>query len=103
MSESPKADSTARGAVFTLAGSVIGILLSLLTVRLLARTLGPTLKGGYDTLAATTGIGVTLFSLCLYTGVTYAVARNPKAKTRKLAELLIGVSLIQGLVAFGIL
>ena len=84
-----------RSGIHTLATSAASVLISLAASILVARSLGPTAKGGYDLMLASGALASLLLGFSLAFGATYTVARRisePGALMRRLGPF----SMIQG-------
>ena len=86
----------------TLGTNVILIPIGIASSVLIARTIGPTGKGGFDLIIATSTLLLTFLGLSLPAGVTYEVARGD-ANIRKLALRLMLLAGAQALICAAIL
>jgi len=76
--------------------------LGIATSILIARSVGPTGKGTFDLIIATAALLVMVLSLSLPPGITYVVAQG-KVRSNVLALQLVFVSILQALLALGII
>lgn len=91
-----KLGSIALGASATLISSVSSIGIGVVINILIARALGPELKGGIDLILASSGLTVIIVGMSLTSGITYVVAHG-QVDHRALFWQLMGISLLQGL------
>ena len=94
--------SLLRSGAYTLMASVAQIVLGMVGVAIIARTLGPAGKGGYDIYWTTANTAVMVFAFALPSGITYTVARTRVDLPRLIHHLLI-VSLAVGGLTFAAL
>lgn len=85
-----------RNAFRTFGASVLMIVLSVASSIVVARTLGPAGKGGYDLTIATANLLSIFLGLALPAGLTYVLAQGT-LPSRRLLALLAGAALAQGL------
>lgn len=71
--------SLVSSGIHTVAVNVVAIPIGVLGSVMLARFLGPTGKGTYDLVLATSSLLVMILSLQLYPGITFAIAQNRAA------------------------
>ena len=86
----------------TLGTNVLLIPIGIASSVLIARTIGPTGKGSFDLIIATSTLLLTFLGLSLPAGVTYEVARGD-ANIRSLAFRLLLLTVAQTLICAGIL
>lgn len=97
-----KATSFFQGGISAFISSFVSIGVSMLTGIIFARVLGPSGKGSYDLILATTSLAVILLGLSLPSGITYVVARHELALGR-LGISLLTILLMQTLCVGGLL
>jgi O-antigen/teichoic acid export membrane protein len=86
-----------RSSLHTLASSSASVPIAFVTTVVIARTLGPSGKGSYDLVMATTMLLCMLFGLSLPAGLTYVVAQS-RELSHSLAVQVQAVAVVQALV-----
>jgi O-antigen/teichoic acid export membrane protein len=94
--------SLLRSGAYTLMASLVQVVCGVITVAVVARTLGPAGKGAYDVYWTTANMAVMVLGLSLPAGVTYTVARG-SADVRTLLPRLIAFALAITLVTILVL